>query len=241
MQVLAIIGARSGSKGLPGKNVRPLLGRPLLSWAISTAKSCRRVERVLLSSDSEEYAAIGREYGAETPFLRPAEHATDTAIELGYIRHALHWLAENQSYRPDLVVRICPTAPLIRAEDIDRCIELLAGDPQADSVIIMTPAREHPRKVVKIGPDGAHAISYITERGADVAPSNRQSYAEAYNRQSLPIVSRWETIVDQGSQTGSVVRFHIVPQETALDIDTDFDFRIVETLLRERAEALETP
>jgi CMP-N,N'-diacetyllegionaminic acid synthase len=237
MQVLAIIGARSGSKGLPGKNVRPLLGRPLLSWAISTAKSCRGVHRVLLSTDSEEYAAVGREYGAETPFLRPDEHATDTAIELGYIRHALQWLAANQGYRPDLVVRICPTAPLVRAEDIDRCIELVAGDPQADSAIIMTPAREHPRKVVKIAPDGTHVVSYVTERGLDVAPSNRQSYAEAYNRQSLPIVSRWTTVVDQGSQTGSVVRFHVIPQETALDIDTDFDFRIVETLLREGARA----
>jgi N-acylneuraminate cytidylyltransferase len=241
MQVLAIIGARSGSKGLPGKNVRPLLGRPLLSWAISTAKSCRRVSRVLLSTDSEDYAAVGREHGAETPFLRPAEHATDAAIELGYIRHALEWLATNESYRPELIVRICPTAPLIRAEDVDRCIELLEQDAAADSAIIMTPAREHPRKVVKLASDGAHVISYITEQGADVAPSNRQSYAEAYNRQSLPIVSRWKTIVDLRSQTGSSVRFHVVPQDTALDIDTDFDFRIVETLLRERAAATKAP
>lgn len=235
MQVLAIIGARSGSKGLPGKNVRPLLGRPLLSWAVSTAKSCRRVQRVLLSTDSEEYAAVGREYGADTPFLRPSEHATDTSIELGYIRHALEWLAANESYRPDLVVRICPTAPLIRAEDIDRCIELLIDDPAADSAIIMTPAREHPRKVVKVASDGRHVISYITEKGMDVAPSNRQSYVEAYNRQSLPIVSRWKTVVELMSQTGPTVRFHVVPQETALDIDTDFDFRVVETVLRERA------
>lgn len=235
MQVLAIIGARSGSKGLPGKNVRPLLGRPLLSWAISTAKSCRRVGRVLLSTDSEEYAAVGREYGAETPFLRPSEHASDTAIELGYIRHALEWLAANESYRPELVVRICPTAPLIRAEDIDRCIELLLDDPAADSAIIMTPAREHPRKVVKIASDGRHVISYVTEQGTDVAPSNRQSYVEAYNRQSLPIVSRWKTIVELSSQTGPTVLYHVVPQDTALDIDTDFDFRVVETVLRERA------
>jgi CMP-N,N'-diacetyllegionaminic acid synthase len=240
MQVLAIIGARSGSKGLPGKNVRPLLGRPLLSWAISTAKSCKRVQRVLLSTDSEEYAAIGREYGADTPFLRPAEHATDTAIELGYIRHALEWLAAAEDYRPDLVVRICPTAPLIRAEDIDQCIALLVDDAEADSAIIMTPAREHPRKVVKIASDGAHVISYITEQGSDVAPSNRQSYVEAYNRQSLPIVSRWRTIVDLKSQTGPTVRFHVVAQDTALDIDTDFDFRIVETILRERGAAAQS-
>jgi CMP-N,N'-diacetyllegionaminic acid synthase len=241
MEVLGIVGARGGSKGLPGKNVRPLLGQPLLSYALQTAKRCRHVTRVLLSTDSEEYAAVGRKYGADTPFLRPAEHASDTAIELGYIRHALEWLAEHENYRPDLVVRLCPTAPLIRAEDVDRCIELVMGDPQAESAIIMTPSREHPRKVVKLAPDGVHVVSYITERGLDVAPTNRQSYAEAYNRQSLPIVSRRQTILERNSQTGDIVRFHVVPQDTALDIDTELDFRIIETLLAERAAARPAP
>jgi len=234
MEVLGIIGARSGSKGLPGKNVRPLVGKPLMCWAIGIAKQCRLVTRVVLSTDSEEYAAVGRAHGAETPFVRPPEHATDKAIELGYIRHALEWLAANERYEPDLVVRLCPTAPLIRSEDVDRCIQTLADDPAADSAIVMTPAREHPRKVVRVAPDGVHALSYVTERGLDVAPSNRQSYAEAYNRQSLPIVSRRKTILEQNSQTGETVRFVVVPQETALDIDTDFDFRIIEWLLSAR-------
>jgi CMP-N-acetylneuraminic acid synthetase len=234
MQVLGIIGARSGSKGLPGKNVRPLAGKPLLAHAIGIAKRCRLVNRVVLSTDSEEYAKVGREHGAETPFLRPAEHASDSSIELHYIRHALEWLAEDEGYRPDLVVRCCPTAPLVRPADIDAAIELLRADASAESAILMTPAREHPRKVVRVAPDGKHAISYITERGADVAPTNRQSYAEAYNRQSLPIVSRRDTIVQRGSQTGEVVLFHVIPQATAVDIDTDLDFRIVEALLAER-------
>jgi N-acylneuraminate cytidylyltransferase len=234
MQVLGIIGARSGSKGLPGKNVRPLCGRPLLGWAVETAKRCRHVTRVVLSTDSEEYAAVGRRFGADTPFLRPSEHASDKAIELGYIRHALEWLAQHEGYRPDLVVRVCPTAPLIRSEDVDRAIELLQGDAEAHSAIIMTTAREHPRKVVRIADDGVHAVSYVTGLGSDVAPTNRQSYAEAFNRQSLPIVSRYRTVLDMNSQTGDIVRFHVVPQETALDIDTDFDFKIIETLLSER-------
>jgi CMP-N,N'-diacetyllegionaminic acid synthase len=136
---------------------------------------------------------------------------------------------------------LCPTAPLIRAEDVDRCIELVMGDPQAESAIIMTPSREHPRKVVKLAPDGVHVVSYITERGLDVAPTNRQSYAEAYNRQSLPIVSRRQTILERNSQTGDIVRFHVVPQDTALDIDTELDFRIIETLLAERAAARPAP
>lgn len=237
MKAMAIIGARAGSKGVPGKNVRPLVGKPLIAWAIENARACRRVERVILSTDSEEYAAVGRKYGAETPFLRPPDLASDTAIEFGYIRHALEWLAANESYSPEIVVRLCPTAPLIRAEDVDRCIELLAADPAADSAILMTPAREHPRKQVKLAGDGEHVISYITEKGSHVAPTNRQSYEAAYNRQSLPIASRRRTILELGSQTGDVVRYHVIPQETSFDIDTEHDFEIVEFLLGKQLTA----
>ncbi len=231
MEVLGIIGARSGSKGLPGKNVRPLAGRPLLVHAVEAASRCRLVDRVLLSTDSDEYAAIARAAGAETPFLRPAELASDAAVELTYIQHALEWLESNEGYRPDLVARFCPTTPLIRPEDVDRCIEILMEDPAAESSILMTPAREHPRKAVRIDADGTHAVSYSTGRGTDVAPSNRQSYAEAYSRESLPVVSRVRTILDAGSQTGEVVRFHLVDQLTAIDIDTESDFRLVEALI----------
>jgi N-acylneuraminate cytidylyltransferase len=231
MEILGIVGARSGSKGLPGKNVRLLRGRPLLAHAIGIARQCSLVSRVILSTDSEEYAAIGRDAGAETPFLRPAEHATDTSIDLAFISHALEWLDENEGYRPDMVVRFCPTAPLIRPSDVEACIELLMGDPAADSSIIVSPAREHPRKAVKIAADGVHAISYMTDRGVDVAPSNRHSYAAAFNRQALPVVSRRETILTHRSQTGDVIRFHLVPAETALDIDTDADFRLVEAMM----------
>lgn len=235
MEVLGIIGARAGSRGLPGKNVRSLGGRPLIAHAIETARRSGRITRVVFSTDSEEYAQIARDHGAEAPFLRPAEHATDTAIELGYIRHAVLWLEEQQGYRPDIVARLCPTAPLIRVEDVDRCIDLLLNDPSADSAIIMTEAREHPRKAVKYGPDGQHVVSYISERGVDVAPSNRQSYAAAYNRQSLPVVSRRDTIIKLQSQTGDCVLGVVVPQATAVDIDTESDFQMVEELLARRA------
>lgn len=234
MDVLGIIGARSGSKGLPGKNVRVLAGRPLLAHAIAIARQCRCITRVVLSTDSAEYAAIGREHGAETPFLRPAEFAADNAIEFGYIRHAVEWLDAHERYRPDVIVRLCPTAPLIRPEDVDRCITILLDDPDAHSSIVMSAAREHPRKAVKVAPDGRHVISYLTDRGVDVAPTNRQSYVVAYNRQSLPIASRRDTILRLGSQTGEIVRYVIVADETAVDIDSDLDFRTVECLLASR-------
>ncbi|CAG0930074.1 N-acylneuraminate cytidylyltransferase [Planctomycetaceae bacterium] len=234
MEVLGIIGARSGSKGVPGKNIRLLAGRPLLSYAISTASRCRHVNRVVLSTDSPEYAAIGRHFGADTPFLRPAELATDTAIDLGYVRHALEWLEEHESYRPDIVVRLCPTAPLIRHADVDRCIEILIEDETAESSIIMTTVKEHPCKAVRLANDGTHVVSYVTGRGVDVAPSNRQGYVEAFNRQGLPVASRRATVLERGSQTGEIVRYHLVPIETAFDVDTELDFRLIEAILKER-------
>lgn len=236
MEVMAILGARAGSKGLPGKNIRPLLGHPLLSWAIAVGRAARRVDRVILSTDSEEYARIARSYGADTPFLRPAEHATDTAIDYSYIRHAVEWLDANEGYRPDIVIRLCPTAPLIRPDDVDRCIDLLAADPAADSAIIMTPAREHPRKAVKYAADGVHVISYITERGVDVAPTNRQSYEQAFNRQGLPVASRRATLLEQNSQTGNVVLAHIIDPGDAFDVDDELDFRLIESVLSMRGD-----
>lgn len=234
-EVLAVIGARSGSRGLPGKNVRLLAGRPLLSYPIEIATRCRHVTRVILSTDSPEYAAIGREYGAETPFLRPAELAADTSLVSEYVRHAVRWVREVEGYRPAQVVCLMPTTPLVRSADVDRCIELLAADDTADSVIAMTPAKEHPRKAVKLAPDGLHVVSYVTERGPDVAPSNRQGYAEAFNRQGLPVVSRVSSFELTGSQTGEKILFHLIPQETALDVDGDWDFRLIELLLQHSA------
>ena len=189
------------------------------------------MDRVILSTDSEEYASIGRQYGAETPFLRPPELASDTSIDFEFVQHAVEWLALHESWCPDIVVRLYATTPLVRHEDVDQCIQVLMDDPKADSAIMMTPAHQHPRKAARMTTDGLHVVSYITERGTDVSPSNRQGYVPAFNRQSLPVVSRTETILKLRSLTGDSVRFHLVPRETAFDIDDALDFLMAEWLV----------
>jgi CMP-N-acetylneuraminic acid synthetase len=235
MEVLGIIGARSGSKGLPGKNARHLAGRPLLAWPIATAKRCRLITRVILSTDSEQYAAIGRQCGAEVPFLRPPELSSDSATDLQFILHALAWLADNEGYRPDFVVRLYATSPLVRAPDIDRAVELLASNDGADSTILMTEAREHPAKAARIAADGLHAVSYLTGHGLDLSPSLRQAHPDAYNRQGLPVVTRVDSLRNLQSQTGHTILFHLVPQSTAIDIDTELDFAVAEVLAAREA------
>ena len=234
VKVLGIIGARSGSKGIPHKNIRPLSGKPLMAWIIETAKKSRYLNRLIVSTDSKQYAEIARAHGAEADFLRPKELAQDHSTDIEYIKHALQWLKENEGYEPDLVVRLHPTLPFQETQDIDQCIEKLLRDPEADSAVVVAEARQHPVKALKLVSDdkgGHYLVTYQTGSGQEVTPLPRQNYERAYFRANL-IVSRLETIYKHGSLTGDKVRAHIIPTERAVDIDTELDFFIVEQLLK---------
>lgn len=147
MNILAIIPARSGSKSVVDKNIREIGGIPMLAWSIRHAKQSKYINRIILSTDSEKYAAIGREYGAETPFIRPAEYATDTALDIEVFEHALKWLKENENYEADIVVQLRPTYPKRNPEDIDKMIEMLINDKTADAVRSVALAGEVPYKM----------------------------------------------------------------------------------------------
>ncbi len=231
LEVLGIVGARSGSKGMLHKNITPLAGKPLMAWIMETAQKSRYINRLILSTDSPEYAEVGKKYGAEAPFLRPAELAADTSIVGEFILHALEWLEKNESYTPDLVVYLSPTVPLVRSEDIDTAIELLLSDEKADSAILASPSHGSPHKMVKLASDGKGVVSYITRNSRDVAASNRQAYEKAFNRESLPIVSRVSSLRRLKSQSGDRVLHHLISQESAFDIDTPTDFFIAEQLM----------
>lgn len=215
LRVLGIIGARSGSKGLPGKNVKLLAGKPLIGWIIDAARQSKHIDRLIVSTNSKRYAKIARQFGAETPFLRPGELATDLAPELDYIRHALKWLEENDHYRPDIVVRLLPTAPLQSGEDIDSCIQKLAENPEVDTAVVVAEARQHPQKAFKI--DGDRLVPYIGER-VQIMHSNRQSCENAYFRANV-VACRSGTIKKWESMYGNNVAYHIISQERAVDID----------------------
>jgi CMP-N,N'-diacetyllegionaminic acid synthase len=234
MEVLGIIGARSGSKGVPNKNVLPLAGKPLMAWIIEAALKSRYISRTIVSTDSSEYAAIARQYGAQVPFLRPAEFATDNSPEYQYVKFTVEWLEKNESYKPEIVVRLLPTVPLQSSDDIDGCIDALLKDPSAQSAVAIAEARQHPEKALKLiddGEGGQFLVTYLTDSGRDVTPIGRQSYQKAFFRANL-IVSRTEVIKNTGSLTGDRVRHLIIPQERAIDIDTPMDFFIAEQIIK---------
>ena len=228
MNILAIIPARSGSKSVIDKNIRMMGGKPMLAHSIGHALQSRYINRVIVSTDSERYAAIAREYGAEIPFLRPAEYATDTALDIEVFRHALSFLKEKENYDADIVVQLRPTYPIRNVDDIDRMIQLLIDHPEADSVRTIAPAKEIAYKMWRWQEDGT-IIPLLTD------------IPEAYNmpRQQLPViyyqnacidVTRGLVVLKKNSMTGDRILGYQMDQN--YDIDTEEEFERADKALR---------
>lgn len=231
-RILGVIGARSGSKGIPDKNIKLLAGKPLMSWIIAAARGAKTLDRVIVSTDSERYAAIARECGAEAPFLRPANISGDAATDFEYVRHALEWLDAHEGYRPDIVVRMMPTVPLQRSEDIDACVRHLIEDPSAHSSVVVAEASQHPHKAMRLVSEGGrdYLVHYLTGRARDAEPAFRQGYERAYFRANV-IATRASVVRKLGSLVGERIRCHVIPKERAIDIDSPVDFFIAEKLM----------
>ena len=233
LKVLGIIGIRSGSKGVPDKNIKLLNGLPLVAWALNAAKESRLISRLVVSTDSQEYADIVQNYGAEVPCLRPTELSHDFSPEIEFVIHMVDWLETNEGYRPDYVVRMMATSPFQIGEDIDAVLNSIINDPSADSAVVIAEARQHPLKALKIvgrDNDKEKLVTYFSGSGREVTPIARQNYEKAYFRANV-IACRTEVIFETNSLTGDEVRYHLIPQERAIDIDNDVDFKIAEHIM----------
>jgi YrbI family 3-deoxy-D-manno-octulosonate 8-phosphate phosphatase len=231
-EILAIIPARGGSKGIPRKNIRSFSGYPLIAWSIAAAKQSTLVTRVIVSTDDEEIAEVARQFGAETPFLRPAEHAQDNSTDLPLFEHALKWLAENEGYRPDVVVQLRPTSPIRPRGLVDQAIQILLSHPDADSVRGVVPAGQNPHKMWRL-PDGEHApMKNLLEV---------EEIAEPYNtpRQVLPPIY-WQTghidairtlTILNGSMSGRNIYPLVIDPRFTVDIDNLQDWARYEHLV----------
>ena len=164
MHILAIIPARGGSKGVPRKNILPLAGKPLLAWAIDAAKGSKHVNRVIVSTDDEETAALAREYGAEVPFMRPQEISHDLATDVEYLTHALETLKKDEGYEPEIVVNLRATTPLTTGADIDRGVEVLLADTEADAARPIIESPKHPYKALKFSENGKYLEPLLPEQ-----------------------------------------------------------------------------
>jgi len=232
VDVLALVPARGGSKGIPRKNLNLLAGEPLIAHTIREARKSRYITRVVVSTEDEEIARVALEYGAEVPFLRPGELALDDVTDLPVFQHCLHWLAEHEGYSPHIIVHLRPTAPLRTALHIDKGIELFLASPRADSVRSVCPASEQPLKMWRV--KEGHLTPYIP---ADVygikEPYNmpRQKLPAAYIHNGAVDVVKPEVILDKNSMTGDVIKALVMDMDESVSIDSPLDWELAEILM----------
>ena len=235
LRVLVVVPARGGSKGIPRKNLQLLGGKPLVAHAVETGRAATLVSRVVCSTDDPQIADAARAAGAEVPFLRPAELATDASEDWPVFTHALQFLDSHEGWRPDLVVNLRPTSPLRRPSHVDNAIRLLL-DTGADSVKAVHLARQHPHKMWLLGPDGAMEpylkTPFRLERGPDVP---RAQLEDIYWQNGVVDVTRREVIVEQGVMIGRRVAGLVTEPAESIDIDTPLDLQLAELLLAQRA------
>ena len=232
-EILALIPARGGSKGIPRKNIRNFAGYPLIAWSIAAGLQSVLVTRVVVSTDDEEIAAVAREFGAETPFLRPEELAQDDTTDLPVFEHALAWLKENEGYMPEVVVQLRPTSPIRPHGLVDDALQILLSHDAADCVRGVVPAGQNPHKMWRL-PNG--------ENGPMKNLLDVEGLPEPYNapRQSLPPVY-WQTghidairtssILEKKSLTGDVIYPLVIDSRYTVDIDNLQDWARYEHLV----------
>jgi CMP-N-acetylneuraminic acid synthetase len=230
MTTIALICARGGSKGLPGKNIRNLAGKPLIAWAIEHAKAVSRIDRVLVSTDCESIALVAKEWGAEVPFLRPADLARDDSPEWLVWRHAVRYLHDVEDIYPDCLVLIPTTAPLRLPQDINNCLDDYERG-GADIVVTTTNAHRSPYFNM-VARDEGGAVRLVIPSQAKVF--RRQDVPTVYDMTTVAYVTNPLFIINHDHLFAGVVRAVHVPVERAIDIDTLLDFQIAEYLLKNR-------
>jgi N-acylneuraminate cytidylyltransferase len=225
MSVVAAVFARGGSKGVPDKNLRSFAGRPLVAHAVQQAAACEGVDRVLVSTDSPEIAAVARDAGAEVPWLRPAELSGDTAREWDAWQHLLGWLDE-QGELPELLLVVPCTAPLRHVDDLQRCVE--AGRRRdVDVVLTVTPSHRNPWfNMVRLDDEGhAHLVNEPAQR-----IHRRQDAPPVFDVGTVAFVVRPGYVLGATSLYDGRVATVEVPAERSLDIDTETDLAFAEFL-----------
>jgi N-acylneuraminate cytidylyltransferase len=227
VEILALIPARGGSKGIPGKNIKNLGGHPLIAYSVAAAQESSLVTRTIVSTDDPGIAEAAREYGAEVPFLRPEDLAQDTTLDLPVFQHALEWLAEQEDYHPQIVVQLRPTSPFRPPDLVDRAIRILLDHPEASSVRGVVPSKQNPYKMWRVGEEG------------QMTPVLESDLTEPFNmpRQELP-PTFWQTghidairceAILAGSMSGQVIQACEIDPTFSVDLDNALDW--------ERAEA----
>ena len=228
--VLGVVTARAGSKGIPGKNTNRLAGKPLISYTIESALASGAFDRLILSTDDEEAARIGRDLGCEVPFMRPAALCADDTPHLPVMQHAIAWLRDEQRYQPEWVMILMPTSPLRRAADIVAAVAM-AVESGADSVVSVDemPAHFHPMRALTIDA-GGWAKLLVGDRPVRERPIRRQDLPPAWVFNGAIYLFRASLLSDPAAPSlyGDKVAAYVMPRPYGSNIDDPADWSAVE-------------
>jgi CMP-N-acetylneuraminic acid synthetase len=231
-KILAVIPARGGSKDVPRKNIRLVAGKPLIAYTIEAALAVRhRLHRLIVSTDDAEITEVARRYGADVPFMRPAELAGDKAPMIPVLQHAVHAVEAADNLRIDWVLLLQPTAPFRTPEDIEAALDLAARG-GCDSVIsVVQVFAVHPILMKRI--ENYRLVPFCTE---EKEGTRRQDYQPpAYMRNGAIYLTRRDVLMEQNSIWGQVIRPYIMPEERSVSIDSELDLKLAELMLAERS------
>ena len=224
--ILGLIPARGGSKGLPRKNIKLLLGKPLIAWTIEQALASKYLDKVVVSTDDEEIAKISKKYGAEVPFIRPKELATDKTKGIDVVLHTIRWMEENgKSY--DFLMLLQSTSPLRTFEDMDKAIELLFLK-KAKAIVSVCEVEHHPYWSNTLPEDGCMK-NFIRK---EIMNKNRQELPIFYRLNGAIYLAYCDYIKNQKSFFGEKTFAYVIPKGRSIDIDNEVDFKLAKILMK---------
>lgn len=223
MKTIVIIPARGGSKGVPKKNIRNLGGYPLIAYSIVACRLSKKIDRIIVSTDSPEIARIAESFGAEVPFMRPPEISKDTSTDIEFMEHAIDWFQKNEGEIPEFLVHIRPTTPLRDPELIDQAVEKLIDKPEATSLRSMHEIRESPYKLFGIKDDFLVGL-YPDDPRPEYYNLPRQNFPPVYQPNGYVDIVKSETILNLKSLHGSKILSFLTPNVGEIDSLDDFDY-----------------
>jgi CMP-N,N'-diacetyllegionaminic acid synthase len=228
-KIIGLITARGGSKSVPQKNLKMLAGKPLIAWTIEVALQCNELSRVIVSTDDEQIAEIARKWGAELPFMRPAELAQDDSSHISVVLHAIHRLKEKEGFCPDYIMLLQPTSPLREVEDIRNAVQL-ANDHHAVAVVSVCEAEKHPYLCKRILNNGTLS-DYIS---TDIGYLRRQALPPAYALNGSIYLNKCSSLLQDRTFLPEGTIAYVMPPDRSLDVDTMWDWYVAELILKDQ-------
>lgn len=232
-EVLAIIPARGGSRSIPRKNIRLLNGIPLIAYSIEAGLQAKLVSRVIVTTDDQEVAEVARRFGADVPFIRPKRLAQDTTPDFPVFQHCLNWLEKHEGYKPNMVVQLRPTSPLRPHGSVDKAINLLRGNKNADSVRSIVLSGQNPYKMWRVDQKGY--MNPLLKAPGIAEPYNapRQKLPSTYWQTGHVDAIHTKTILAKRSMSGGQILPLIIDPLYVIDIDTERDWNRAEWLMKQ--------